>query len=386
MFKAVTIGIGIILGCVIGYIFFNQQEIIESTTQNQEEIIPQNNTREVVGFLPYWLLDKADKDYTQYITTLAYFALTIDGDGTIQKYTNPGEAEPGWYALNGKKVANRLSSARRDGLKLSLVLFSANEESIAELISKPKEHAQTLMDEVAPIMEEHQFTDLNIDVESVQLATPESRARFTEFMAEIRRIMNEEELGSLSIDASPSVFIKKYLVDPEAVAPLVDRFIIMGYDYHYQGSSVTGPVAPLAGVESISEFDTVTGVKLAVKTVPAEKLILAIPLYGYEWETIDPFNRAATIPGSGITASNRRVEEQLVTCKNCILNREKEGDEPYVVYKNRDTGVYHQIFYPDMESTKSKVKLAEQYELGGMGLWALGYEGDTILEPLKEYK
>ena len=242
------------------------------------------------------------------------------------------------------------------------------------------------MDEVAPIMKKHHFTDLNIDVESVRLATPESRKRFTEFVQEISNIMKQENLGSLSIDASPSVFIKEYLVDPEAIAPLVERFIIMGYDYHYQGSSVSGPVAPLAGAESISEFDTITGVKLAVKTMPAKKVILAIPLYGYEWETIDPFNRAATLPGSGITASNRRVEEQLDTCKNCILNREKEGDEAYVVYKNRETGIYHQIFYPDSESTKSKIKLAQQYELGGIGLWALGYEGNTILEPLKEYK
>ncbi len=55
--------------------------------------------REVIGFLPYWLIDKADKDYSPYITTLTYFGLTVGPDGAIQKYIKPGEKEPGWYAL-----------------------------------------------------------------------------------------------------------------------------------------------------------------------------------------------------------------------------------------------------------------------------------------------
>src|SRR3972149_9172515 len=47
-----------------------------------------------IGFMPYWLLDKADKDYSGYLSEMTYFSLTVNPDGTIQKYTQPGEAEP----------------------------------------------------------------------------------------------------------------------------------------------------------------------------------------------------------------------------------------------------------------------------------------------------
>ena len=113
---------------------------------------------------------------------------------------------------------------------------------------------------------------------------------------------------------------------------------------------------------------------------------MGIPLYGYEWETIDDFARAATIPGSGLVASNRRVEELLKDCEECQISREKEADEAYVVYQDTETGVYHQIFFPDKQATQAKADYAQKNKLGGIALWALGYEGDTILEPLKGYK
>lgn len=386
MLKAIVILIGTIIGLVASYFYFNPQGI-DLPSYEAEEILPEIALeRSVIGFLPYWLLDKADKDYSPYIHTLAYFALTPEGDGSIQKFTNPGEAEPGWYSLQKGKGGRILSEAKSNNIKLSLVIFSGSEETIAELISEPEVHAQTMMDEVIPVMKKHQFTDLNIDIESVKLASEEARVNFTRFVSEVKKQMDSNQVGTLSIDASPTVFIKKYLVDPVAIAPLVDQFIIMGYDYHYQGSSVTGPVAPLGGADTISEFDTVTGIKLAMQVVSPDKLILAIPLYGYEWETLDSFNRAATIPGSGIAASNRRVEQLLKDCTTCRVSREKEGQEAYVVFKDEETGTYHQIFYPDKEATAVKVAFAKEQQLGGIALWALGYEGDSILEPLKDYK
>ena len=52
------------------------------------------------------------------------------------------------------------------------------------------------MNEVAPIMKKYEFTDLNLDIESVAIASEESRARFTEFVSSIKKeldILLEEE-------------------------------------------------------------------------------------------------------------------------------------------------------------------------------------------------
>ena len=32
---------------------------------------------QVIGFMPFWLLDRADKDYSGYLTEMTYFGLTV---------------------------------------------------------------------------------------------------------------------------------------------------------------------------------------------------------------------------------------------------------------------------------------------------------------------
>ncbi|MCR4330004.1 MAG: glycosyl hydrolase family 18 protein [Candidatus Roizmanbacteria bacterium] len=385
MRKLFLLLIGIVVGVGIGYAYFNTSlfSSVEHKIHTVVPVVP--DRKQVIGFLPYWLLSKADKEYSNYINTLAYFALTINPDGSIQKYTSPQESEPGYYALQSGKASPFFKDAQRNNMKLSLVVFAGNEEHIGQLVSKPTTHARKLVAEVVPIMKKHGFTDLNIDVESVREASQSAQSNFTRFVSEVKKGIKKSG-NTVSIDASPTVFIKPYLVDPKAVGAIVDYFIIMGYDFHFAGSYVTGPVAPLLGAGTISEFDIETSVSLGKQIIPKEKLILALPLYGYEWETIDTFNRAAVMPGSGIAASNRRVEELLKTCENCVVKREEEAQEPYVVYPDEETGTFHQIFYPDKQSMLNKVQFTEKNELGGIALWALGYEGDTILEPLRGYR
>lgn len=338
--------------------------------------------RQVIGFLPYWLTTKADKDYTKYLTTLAYFGLTVTSDGSIEKYTNPGEAEPGWHALNNGKLDKFFETAKKNNINLSLVIFSSSEENIGQLISDPIAHAKNLISEVEPIMKEYGFSDLNLDIESVLTASDEARQNFSLFVREVKKNIEEKNLGSLTIDASPIVLVKKYLINIDEVGKMVDQIIFMTYDYHYPGSSVTGPVAPVGGVGIEAEFDTTVAVKEALNNLPKEKIILGVPLYGYEWETLGDTPRSAVIPGTGIVASNRRVEKYLKTCTDCEIKTDYYGEESYLIYQDEKTGTYHQIFYPDKSATEAKVKLAKTYQLGGLALWALGYDGDTILDPL----
>jgi len=333
-------------------------------------------TPEVIGFMPYWLINKADKDYTKYITELTYFGLVVNPDGSIQKYTQPGEAEPGWYALTSG-VFKPLEK-----LPTSLLVFNGDTDSIHQLISQPASHAATLVSEINPIMDKYGFIELNLDLESFVDASASARVNFTQFIREVKERLNKP----LTIDASPTDLIKPRLIDLAAVEPYVDKVVLMTYDYHYSGSFVTGPVAPLGGAGIYSEFDTETGIQKALQVLPSHKIILGIPLYGYEWESITDNPRAATLPGSGIVASNRRVEEFLDSCASCSAQIEELSRESYLIYHNQATNTYHQIFYPDEGAMAAKVELAKKYNIGGVALWALGYEGKTILNPLIEYK
>jgi len=329
-----------------------------------------------IGFIPYWLLDKADKDYSGYLSEMTYFSLTVNPDGTIQKYTKPGEAEPGWYALTSGKFTPP------PNLKMSLAVFNGDPEKINQLIAEPEAHAAALTGEVSPIMDEYGFTALNLDLENVLDASESARQNFTAFVRALKTNLNKP----LTLDASPTDLVKTRTIDLKAVEAYIDAVILMTYDYHYSGSYVTGPVAPNAGAGIESEFDTETGIQKALEILPADKIILGVPLYGYEWETLEPGRRSAILPGSGIVASNRRVEEFLAGCASCSAQLESAAQESYLVYKDQETNTYHQIFYPDEKFMKAKINLANKYNLGGLAFWALGYEGNSLLNPVAGYQ
>jgi spore germination protein len=158
----------------------------------------------------------------------------------------------------------------------------------------------------------------------------------------------------------------------------------MTYDYHYIGSFTSGANAPIGGAGTTIEYDTETAVKEALKAIPSIKVLLGIPLYGYEWETLDSIPESATIPGGSSTASVRRVADLLRTCASCAAQLDTVAREPYVIFPEKN--YFNQIYFENESSMKEKIVLAQKYHLGGVALWALGYEDDSMLTPFINYK
>lgn len=339
---------------------------------------------EIIGFLPYWLLKSADKDYSQYITTLTYFGLSLQRDGSIKKLNNPREEEPGWTALKGDTYATRMADAKKNGLKQSLLVISGDDTVIGNMIADPVNSANHLVADVAPIMKEKGFTDLNLDIESFMDATDSARANFTTFITTVTQLVRDEKLGTVTLDLIPISLVKSKIYDARALGVVVDRVVLMTYDYHYIDSFTSGANAPIGGAGMTIEYDTETAVKEALKAIPSNKVLLGIPLYGYEWETLNSAPESATIPGGSSTASVRRVADILRTCASCSAQFDSVAREPYVLYP--ENKYFNQIYFENETSMKEKIALAQTYHLGGVALWALGYEDDSMLTPLTNYK
>lgn len=337
---------------------------------------------EIIGFLPYWLLDKADKDYRKHLTTLTYFGLALDTDGKPIYLVNPGEEDPGWTALKSDRWEKQKNKAK--SLKLSLLVHSADDEVIRTLLVSPKEKAAALVAEVAPVMKKRGFTDLNLDIESFSVASDGATRAFTEFVGTVIRDAKDNGIESVTVEIPPIALFRNNIADPVALGAVADRVVLMTYDYHYSGSFLAGPVAPVGGAGTVREFDVTMAVSEAVRQIPKEKIILGIPLYGYEWETVEKTPGSATIPGSAQTASSRRIAELLRSCASCSAIIDDVAKEPYIVYD--DGGHFQQLFYENGVSMKEKIALVQEYGLAGVALWALGYEDNALLMPLTAYK
>lgn len=385
----VAIGIGLALGIISGFVWISLFPFSQPLSHGKTFISPsvQNKgtgKRQVVGFLPYWLLSKATKDYSPYLTTLTYFALRIDKDGSIVKKVSPTQYEPGWYALTSGKADDLFAQARTSHIALSLTIDSGNIDSIDSFISSASASASTLVAQIQPLLQQYGFSDLNLDIEYTKNASDNERKNFLEFVHDVQRDLPSGI--TLTVEVSPVDTIQKQLIDISRIGTYANTIILMAYDYHSPDSFVAGPVAPLFGAGVESEFDVTTAVDTLRKEIPSQKIVLGIPLYGYEWETLGTIPRSAIIPGSGVLASNNRAETLLSACQNCTVHSDDVAKESYLSFFSNDTHTNHAIFFPDSLSTAAKRDYAIENNLGGLALWALGYEGSTILNPLVGYK
>jgi spore germination protein YaaH len=372
---------GLLLGFILGIIFIFTFLAAKDTAPLINPLAPK---RVVIGFLPYWLLDTATSDYSKYITTLAYFGLRVDQNGNIQKLLNSQQEEPGWNNLRSDNLDSFFSNALKNNLNLSLMVTSGDVNSIEDLVSQPALHAKNLVTDLKPLIAKYKFSDINLDIEYTQTASSAARNNFTKFVTEVKKELGSSE--TLTIEISPTDVIRNNLIDPKAISEIADNVVLMAYDYHSTNSIVTGPVAPVSGAGITSEYDVVAAIEKSLDLISPQKLVLGIPLYGYEWESLTQTPRSAIIPNTGVAASNRRAEELLSSCSNCSVTLDKEADEQYISYFDQTVGDYHTIFYPDKNSTQAKINSANKFQLEGLALWALGYEGNSILNPLTTYK
>ena len=341
---------------------------------------------EIIGFQPYWLVASGKSNYSSDVTTLTYFGLRMEQDGTIRKEDRPGEAEPGWRMLNSDRYEATLSAHRASKTKLSLLIQNMVEEEILEFIKEPETTAKTLVGEVAPIMRKHGFTDLNLDIESFTKASDSARMGYTRFVQAVKNELVSQQLGTLTVELTPKSPIEMHLIDVARIGEIADYLVLMAYDYHYIYSSTAGAVAPIGGVPQTAEYDVETALKETLRYAPASKVILGVPLYGYEWETLSSDLGAPVIPGSWQIATGSRVVPYAASCTDCTTGFDATSQEPYVIFPGERPGHFQQAFYENKDALQAKINLAKKYQLAGVAMWALGYESEGMLDPSALYK
>ncbi len=326
------------------------------------------------GFQPFWTLDGAQMPYNTYLTHLNYFALQLAPDGTIKTTINAGETEPGYANLQNDRVKERFAAAQTAGIQTALTIQMINEDEIIALLRDPETHAQVMIDEVEPLMREYQFDELNIDIESFIVAPRQRQEAFAEFMRVVDEEVAQRQLGIVSIDVVPKSLFVPLLTDMRLIEPYVDLVVLMTYDFHTTGSYIAGPVAPVGGGGIDREFDVTTSLEEAIRLIPREKILLGIPLYGYEWDTLSNDYYAPAVPGTGKIRTQAEIAAILDGCPDCQFSRDERTLQPMAIVPVPGQDYLRQIYYEDHESIAYKADLARAYGIAGLAYWALGYE------------
>lgn len=339
----------------------------------------------IYGFFPYWNLKYAENLNINSLTHFAYFAIDLNADGSIYKKVNLIESEPGWNKLKSKETGKLLYQSKLLGQKTAIVITAMQPETIEGILNSP-ENKRNAVSSIMTIYKDHGFDDINVDFEYVSSGNSAIRNSFVGFITDLRfACTSYKSHCQITIDTFGSVAENPRLWDLQKLEPVTDKFIVMFYDYYRKSSPQAGPVAPIKGKctsfysdeTNCLDKDIITHLTQITKLIPSHKIILGVPFYGYEWQTASYDFLANTYSGTGALASYQRVQS-LFQDPDISTIRAKWSDQtlsPYIVYE-KNKKIY-QVHFENAQSLEQKIKLVQSANLGGIAIWALGYEGTS---------
>ena len=218
------------------------------------------------------------------------------------------------------------------------------------------------------------FDGVDLDWEFPRSA---DRENFTLLLKEIRRQLNEQSAQDgrkylLTFAGSPSPSLAKEM-DLSAVSSLVDYIFMMGYDIHGPWDSYADFNAPIYITDQsspqykISLSDGVRTYKNA--GVPAKKIILGMPFYGYKYETSGGgYNGLFSRFSSAGSIGYDKLAANYLSNPDFTRYFDEKARVPYLY----DGSTF--ISYDDESSIAEKVSFAKANSLGGVGAWELSHD------------
>jgi len=333
-------------------------------------------SREVFGFANAGSLGDPNVGYQSWqfgrLSTVAFFGLTINGDGTIAHDNN-------WTTWNSATNANFIATAHANGTRvvLSMVLQDfATGMTMCQGLTK----AATTISQVGPELQAKGVDGVNVDYESTNVSCgPDmSRGRMTTFMQQLRAGLR----GYLSIDTyASSAGDSAGFFDIPGIAPSVDAFFAMSYDLDRSNSSSAGcgaqyclsPVSPTFGY-LYNDNRTAHEYSLAV---PASKVILGLPYYGRKACVASAAPNQ--VPVSNLSTPTYELAATASTTtgvSNFVTHVDPhDSTEEYDTFHNATIPCDREQYWENASSMGSKYALVSSYNLRGAGLFALDYGG-----------
>jgi len=307
-------------------------------------------SKKVYGWHPYWASTNAYATYDyNALTHIAFFSYETD------------TATGGYLTVRGWQTSPVIDYAHSQGVRVTLTVTNFGYANNTVLLSDTVKQ-QRMISTLISLLQWRNGDGVNFDLEMIDGS---QRANLVSFMRRASTQIKAQLPNAEISMASPAVDWRNGW-DFAQLAQICDYLVVMGYDYYYSGSSTAGPVAPLEG-ESYNITRTVTTYLNA--GVPASKLLLGVPWFGFDWP-VQGSERKSTATA---TASSRTytVAEQMAGLYG--KNFDALTKVPWFSYQSGST--WRQVWYDDTASLSAKYTLVNSRALGGIGIWALSYDG-----------
>ncbi len=350
--------------------FFVQDTAVQTfpSTQTTEPLI-------VYGYLPYWTRTKAV--FPTPLTHVSFFSLGIQQNGQVLNLPKQNQ-EAGYRAYQNGALTD-LQSKIGAGQKVELTLTMMDQDAIPVFL-RDQSAQDVFIHDVQTILASNQVSGINIDIEYNGLVDEQLQDNLVTLLHRLRVLLQSQNPPlSLSIATYSDAGSLQRLTHLQKIAPEVDHIIMMAYDFHRSKSPNAGPNAPLYG-KSNGRWaeDIMSDLQQYTQFVPSNKILLGIPFYGYAWSVTDEKNpNSFTLPKTGESVPYANILK-LLSRPDVRRYWDQDALSPYLQYTIGKTTKI--LYYDDPQSLRYKMMLVRQAKLGGIAIWALGYdEGDTKL-------
>lgn len=146
-----------------------------------------------------------------------------------------------------------------------------------------------------------------------------------------------------------------------------DWVVLMTYDWgHMHGEP--GPVSPLGGIRSVLDY--------ASERIQSGKILMGFSNYAYNW--VLPWREG----GEASVLSNAAAANLAVSAGAEICYDARTAASHF---RYRDAaGLFHEVWFEDARSVKARLSLVDEYDLGGISLWAANFPNPMLLATLQE--
>lgn len=283
---------------------------------------------------------------------LASDTWSVDKSGTLIGSAPAGTASQA--AASGYAVYAMVTNLGTSGFDTKAITTILNDDA----------RRSHLRDEIVKGVASEDYDGVMLDFETIP---PADGALYTEFVSNLAQDLHAEgkKLSVVVPAATGSQnepWNKAY--DQPKLGAVADTVVVMAYDYSY-ASSAAGPVAPIPWVQQALAY--------SVSRMPADKVVLGLDAYGYDW---------AGKHGKAVSLTN--VDSFLA--RNHIKPKwDAKAQAPWFQWKD-SKGTEHTVYYENKQSTNAKLSLAQTYGVAGVAVWRAGLEDNDFLQTLEQYR
>ncbi|KHF40028.1 glycosyl hydrolase family 18 protein [Halalkalibacter okhensis] len=283
----------------------------------------------------------------QYLTYVQIFSYELNADGTLTPIDDQAIINT---ALANQVVPLMVITNLEDGA------FSTE---LVTTVLQSEELQNRLLDEAIAIMDEKGYLGLDFDLEYLGA---QNREQYNELMRKARVRVDERGYFLSSALAPqvepdmPGVLYEGH--DYATHGEVADFVFLMTYEWGWTGGPPMA-VAPISQVRRVIEY--------AASVMPNDKIMMGIPLYGYDWTL--PFEEGVT----RARAIDHQEAIRLAATHNAIIEYDPVAQSPFFNYIDEE-GQEHEVWFEDARSIQAKFDLVKEFGLRGFYYWVLVWE------------